>query len=493
MTAHQLKNSILQLAVQGKLVPQDPNDEPASALIERIRSEKARLVKEGRIKKEKPFPPIAEYEVPFDIPNGWVLCRIVDLFNFIDYRGATPLKTHSGIPFVTAKNVKDGYNDYSISEFISIESYEKRKSRGISRKGDILFTTEAPLGNVSIADLEEFSAGQRLITLQSYSDIVELNNDLFVYFLLSGFFKQQLKEKQTGTTVKGIKAEKLKGLLLPLPPLYEQNRIVTHIKQLLPYIAEYDATEKKLTALNKQFPDQLKKSILQAAVQGKLVEQDPHDEPASVLLKKIRIEKERLVKEGKIKKEKPLLPITEGDIPFDVPDSWAWVRLGALLIKLTDGAHHTPKYTESGVPFLSVKDISGGKINFTHTKFISPEEHATLCKRCNPEKGDILLTKVGTTGIPVLIDTDEEFSLFVSVALLKFNQDLLCAEYLVKLIESPLVGVQCTENTRGVGNKNWVMRDIANTMVVLPPLVEQRRIVTKCDELLAIAEQCKER
>jgi type I restriction enzyme S subunit len=160
--------------------------------------------------------------------------------------------------------------------------------------------------------------------------------------------------------------------------------------------------------------------------------------------------------------------------------------LGALLNKLTDGAHHTPKYTESGVPFLSVKDISSGKINLTNTKLISMEEHAELYKRCNPERGDILLTKVGTTGIPVLVDTDDEFSLFVSVALLKFDKHLLCGEYLVKLIESPLVGTQCTENTRGVGNKNWVMRDIANTLVVLPPIAEQRRIVEKIETLMLI-------
>ena len=192
MKAQQLKNSILQLAVQGKLVPQDPNDEPASVLLERICAEKRRLIKEGKIKKDKNESVIyyaskdsgddadnLSYAFhDYDLPNGWVLCRIRDLYNFVDYRGATPTKTSSGVPFVTAKNVKDGYTDYAISEFISIDSYENRKSRGISRKGDILFTTEAPLGNVALADIDEFSAGQRLITLQNYSPSISLNNSL---------------------------------------------------------------------------------------------------------------------------------------------------------------------------------------------------------------------------------------------------------------------------------------------------------------------------
>lgn len=146
---------------------------------------------------------------------------------------------------------------------------------------------------------------------------------------------------------------------------------------------------------------------------------------------------------------------------------------------LTDGTHSTPKYTASGVPFISVKDVSTGNISFSNTKFISVEEHKELSKRCNPQKGDILLTKVGTTGIPVLIDCDEEFSLFVSVALLKFFNTYIDAHYFIYLLKSPLVQLQAMENTRGVGNKNWVLSDIENTLLVLPPLQEQRRIVEK--------------
>ena len=167
----------------------------------------------------------------------------------------------------------------------------------------------------------------------------------------------------------------------------------------------------------------------------------------------------------------------DDEIPFEIPENWVWCRLGSILEKLTDGAHSTPKYTDSGVPFISVKDVSSGVLSFDSAKHISESEHRELYKRCDPKRGDILLTKVGTTGIPVIVDTDEEFSLFVSVAQLRFSHSLLDENYLLLLIQSPLVQQQCTEHTRGVGNKNWVMRDIANTLVAIPPLAEQKRIV----------------
>ena len=246
----QLKKSILQWAVQGKLVPQDENDEPAEALLKRIRAEKEALIKAGKIKRDKHESVIfrrdnSHYEkcgheevciddiLPFEIPSSWQWERLINLYNFIDYRGATPTKISSGIPLVTAKNVKKGFVDYSIAEFISEIEYSTRQSRGISHKGDLLFTTEAPLGNAAIADLEVFSAGQRLITLQQYVTDNIVDNRLMMWFILSDFFQTQLIEHSTGTTVKGIKAEKLKRLLIPIPPISEQKRILQCLTMLL--------------------------------------------------------------------------------------------------------------------------------------------------------------------------------------------------------------------------------------------------------------------
>ena len=229
----------------------------------------------------------------------------------------------------------------------------------------------------------------------------------------------------------------------------------------------------------------LRQAVLQAAIQGKLTKQLPEDGNAKDLLEQIKAEKAKLVKEGKLKKEKPLPEITEEEKPFEIPENWEWVRMGAILEKFTDGTHKTPKYTTKGIPFLSVKDISGGEICFDECRYISEEEHKELYFRCNPEYGDILLTKVGTTGIPVVVDESREFSLFVSVALLKFNKNLLNNKFLTFLLKSPLVQEQAAENTRGVGNKNWVMKDIANTIISMPPHSEQKRIVAKVEELMA--------
>lgn len=233
---------------------------------------------------------------------------------------------------------------------------------------------------------------------------------------------------------------------------------------------------------------QLKNAILQLAIQGKLVPQDPNDEPASVLFEKIQAEKEKLIAEGKIKKTKKTSdkrPLdVEADFPFEIPDSWKWVTLENILYQLTDGTHATPRYTSSGVPFISVKDISNGKLSFENTKYISLEEHFELSKRCKPEKGDILLSKVGTTGIPVAVNTNIEFSIFVSIALLKLFPTLIFSNFLIYAIQSPLVQLQAKANTRGVGNKNWVLSSIGRTIIPLPPLNEQKRIVAKIEELL---------
>jgi putative phosphoribosylformylglycinamidine synthase len=238
-----------------------------------------------------------------------------------------------------------------------------------------------------------------------------------------------------------------------------------------------------------QLADNLRRAVLQAAIEGKL--NDRTNENARDLLAAIQTEKAAQQKTGSLKKTKPLAAISEEEIPFEIPENWVWVRLGELLFQLTDGSHSTPKYTNQGVPFLSVKNISSGKISFEDTKFISKEEHLELTKRCKPEKGDILLSKVGTTGIPVLVKDDIEFSIFVSIALLKFSSHFICPQFLIYFIQSPLVQEQAKQNTRGVGNKNWVLAAIANTTIPLPPLTEQQQIVAKLNRLLTEIDELK--
>lgn len=239
----QLRQSILQLAVQGKLTAkwreENPDVEPASALLEKIKSEKEQLIKEGKIKRQKPLPPISDEEKPFDLPETWEWTRISNIFNFIDYRGKTPRKINMGIRLITAKNVRFGYLQKEPEEFISLKEYEKRMIRGFPKKGDILITTEAPLGNLAILDItENIATGQRLITLQCYMN--EFDNSSLFYFMLSPTFQNFLNMFASGITAKGIKSSKLKEIILPIPPLAEQKIIVGRLKKLMKWCNELE-------------------------------------------------------------------------------------------------------------------------------------------------------------------------------------------------------------------------------------------------------------
>lgn len=373
---------------------------------------------------------------------------------------------------------------------------EPIKAKSYSYDGDYLILpgNGANVG-MSIHYIGKFEAYQRTYLLSKKTNDISFP---YLQIILNAYWKDYNKDKQYGSAIPYIKLGNLENFLVPMTSYKEQERIVAEIEKFEPLIAEYDKLEQQATKLDNEIYDNLKKSILQYAIQGKLVPQDPNDEPASVLLARIRAEKKAQL--GKKYVESYIykgddncyyehingknVDITE-EIPFDLPSSWEWCRLKNLIVSLTDGTHSTPKYTASGVHFISVKDVSSGKLSFDNTKYISLDEHNELKKRCNPQKGDILLTKVGTTGIPVLIDSDIEFSLFVSVALIKFSHENIIPDYLIYLLKSPLVQEQAAENTRGVGNKNWVLSDIEKTLLVLPPLAEQKRIVKKIDEIFA--------
>lgn len=484
MKAQDLKNSILQLAIRGKLVPQDPNDEPADVLYEKIQSEKQKLIKEGKIKKDKPLPPISDDEAPFSIPSSWKWVRLGEIG--YTQTGTTPSKNRpeyfgKDYPFVKPADIDEFGNVNYPDEYLSKLGMEQGR---FIQKQSILMICIGSVGRAGIVNFD-CSCNQQINALTPYLS----DSKYILYVMCSKNFQTQALVNTSQTTLPILNKGKWDHLLIPLPPLDEQKRIVAKIEELEPLVKQYDKAETELSNLNESFPEQLKKSILQYAIQGKLVDQDPNDEPADVLYEKIQSEKQQLIKEGKIKKDKPLPPITDDEVPFPIPSTWKWVRLGDIIFKLTDGTHSTPKYTNQGIPFISVKDLSSGYINFSNTKFISEEEHKILSARCNPERGDLLLTKVGTTGIPVIVDTDRNFSLFVSVALVKLSKSNIDLDFLKFLILSPLVQEQVEENTKGVGNKNWVIKDIASTFFPLPPLAEQKRIVSKVDELMQYCDK----
>ena len=428
-------------------------------------------------------------EVPFDIPESWEWVRLGNIGDWGS--GATPNRTtpeyyNGNIPWLKTGDLNDNYIT-DIPETITELALAKTSVR-LNPIGSVLIAMYgATIGKLGILKIPA-TTNQACCACVPFTDIY---NEFLFYFLMSQ--KVAFVKRGEGGAQPNISKEKIVSTLMPLPPVAEQKRIVEKLRILQPYIDCYAVLEKSDIKLTQSFPEKLKKSILQYAVQGKLVPQDPADEPASVLLERIRAEKEQLIKAGKIKRDKHESVIFRRDnsyyekvdgierciddeLPFEIPESWEWCRLGTILQKLTDGTHSTPKYTARGIPFISVKDISSGKISFERTKFISKTEHELLASRCDPHRDDILLTKVGTTGIPVLVDTDRPFSIFVSVAQLRFSTELLDKFFLIYLLKSPLVQTQCRENTKGVGNKNWVMRDIANTLICIPPLAEQKRI-----------------
>ena len=414
----------------------------------------------------------------FDIPSSWRFVELNHILKFVDYRGKTPHKIDNGIFLITASNIKKGYLDYTRKEYISEEEYLSRQSRGITEKGDILFTTEAPLGNCAINKCEICSCGQRIITFKAYKKGM-LNLKLFMYFILSPHFQKQLLDNCTGTTAKGIKAAKLKHLLIPLPPLAEQHRIVAKIEELQPDIDAYDKTKTKLQAIEQRFPDDMKKSLLQYAIEGKLVPQRKEEGTAEDLLTKIRAEKAQLVKEKKIKKSKPLPAITDDEKPFDIPDSWEWVRLGDVVELQSGQDFPSSKYSDTdtdGIPYIT------GASSFLENGVL--ENRWTRFPKCIATEGDILLVCKGTSG-KVTICNLKKVHIARQIMAIKKNRflDILYVKLFIMANESKL-----TKSARGV--IPGISREtVLNLLFPLPPLFEQHRIVAKLEELLPLCQQ----
>ena len=518
MTGQQLKNSILQMAVQGKLVPQDPNDEPASVLLERIRKEKEQLIKEGKIKKEKnpsyifrgadnlPYEKVGKNEpvciadkVPFEIPESWEWVRISSLGSIVRGSGIKRTETvESGKPCVRYGEL---YTTYHMSfnqvvSFVSEELFERCKHFSY---GDILMTLTGEnkpdiakavvyLGNDLIA------AGGDL----AYWTAHGMNPLYLTYLMASPYVVGRKVNLATGDIIVHISGDKLGTILIPIPPLSEQQRIVDKILEAEVKLAEYTGKENSLNVLQKNFPDALKKSILQWAVQGKLVPQDPNDEPASVLLERIRAEKQKLIAEGKIKKDKHETVIFRRDnshyekldgierciddeIPFDIPDTWEWVRMGSLFMinprniisddtvvgfmpmpLLQDGFSNSHTFEER-----QWKDIKSG---FTH--FANNDVVIAKITPCFQNRKSAVIFDLpngygaGTTELHVLRDYTK----------------ILYMPYFLLFCKTHAFIQDGTKNFTGTAGQQRIGKDfISNYLVPLPPVEEQKRIVQRAN------------
>ncbi len=451
-----LRELILELAERGKLVPQDPNDEPASELLKRIAAEKAELVKQGKIKKQKPLPEISEEEKPFELPEGWEWVTFSHLGYF--FGGKTPSKMKDEywggtIPWVTPKDMKTN---------LIVDSEDKVTPLAIEdgltkvSPGSILFVARSGILRrifpVAITSIE-CTVNQDIKVLSPFfSDI-----SYYIRLMMNGFERYIIENlTKTGTTVESLLFEDFISHPFMIPPFAEQNRILSTVKKLMSLcdqleqqsLTSLDAHQQLVETLlgtltdsqnaeelaenwariSEHFDtlftteasvDALKQTILQLAVMGKLVPQDPNDEPASELLKRIAQEKAQLVKEGKIKKQKPLPPISDEEKPFELPDGWEWCRLNDLFSFITDGDHQAPPKSDTGIPFLVIGNLNKGIVSFDECKYVPIDYYERLDWSRKPCQGDVLYTVTGSYGIPIIVDNNEPFCVQRHVAILK--------------------------------------------------------------------------
>lgn len=490
MNAQQLKNAILQEAITGRLVPQDPNDEPASVLLDKIRKEKAKLVKEGKLKKKDlEEKPISKEEIPFEIPESWEWVRIGDIFIHASGKQQSSKNKNTGNlqKFITTSNLYWGR--FVLDNLKEMYFTDEELITCSAQKGDLLVCEGgAGYGRSAIWD-KDYN-----ICLQNH--VHRLRPVVFglceyAYYLIY-FLKESNRLLSVGTAMPGLSANRLKELLVPLPPLAEQHRIVAKIEELLPKVEEYGKAQEALDKLNAELPERLKKSILQEAITGKLVPQDPNDEPASVLLDKIRKEKAKLVKEGKLKKKDLIeTPISKDEIPFEIPESWEWCKLG-YVAEIARGGSPRPikEYLtdeSNGLNWIKIGDTEkGGKFINSCKEKIKPEG---LKKTRMVHPGDFLLTNSMSFGRPYITNIKgciHDGWLMISPYAGAFDQ-----LYLYYLLSSVFAFKQFSDKVAGAVVQNLNSDKVAASCIPLPPLAEQHRIVAKIEELLTKIDKLK--
>lgn len=494
MTPQELKSSILQLAIQGKLVEQRPEEGTGEELYQQIQAEKKRLIQEGKIKKEKPLPEIAEDEVPFEIPESWKWVRVAQV---VTLNPKNDLDDHLDIAFIPMPCVSDGFRNSHTFEV---------KKWGEIKKG---FTHFAD-GDIGVAKITPCFQNRKSVVFQGLPNgygagttelsIVRVINTTILREYLLWFFKSEYfivngVKSFTGTAgQQRIHKDYLATCLFPLPPLAEQKRIVAQIEQLLPYLDRYEKAWNRLEDFGSRFPADMQKSILQMAIQGKLVEQRPEEGTGEELYQQIQAEKKRLIAEGKIKREKPLPEITEDEIPFEIPEGWKWCRLLDLCSLIGDIDHNMPKSVDKnhGVLFLSAKDLlDDGSINYIdNVKYISNEDYDRLSRKVKPQLGDIVYSRIGAClGKARTVKSEVKFLVSYSCCIIRSIQ--IDVDYLRYYLESPIILAHSVKARQSIGVPDLGMGEIKKYFIALPPLAEQKRIVERLEELLPVCERLK--
>ena len=486
MTPQELKNSILQLAIQGKLVPQHAEEGTAEELYNQIQAEKQKLIKAGKIKKEKPLPGITDDEKPFEIPENWKWVRLKEIV--YNHGQITPINKFSYVDIGSINNAKNSLND---DENIIDAKDAPSRARKIIELGDILYSTVRPyLHNMCIVN-KKFKyqpiASTGFAVMACYFG---LDNKFLFYYLLSPTFDNYANDSKNskGVAYPAINDARLYNGIVPLPPLAEQKRIVAKIEKLLPYVERYEKAYNELQQLNKRFPGDLQKSVLQLAIQGRLVPQCPEEGNAEDLYKQIQAEKQKLIKAGKIKKEKPLPAITDDEKPFEIPNSWKWVRLGDLGFykKGPFGSALTKSmFVPKGNGNAIKKDVKLGKY------YIKREYFEEKMKGFELFAGDIIVSCAGTIGETYVMPDNFERGI-INQALMKIKLfEPTYVSYFLMYFDF-ILKKNAKMNSKGSAIKNIPPFEILKKYLVpLPPLAEQKRIVAKLEEILPLCDKLK--
>lgn len=502
MTAEELKNSILRMAVEGKLTEQYPEDNSAAKFIKDTQNRKEFLIKQKVFKKAKPQEKLTEDDLPFEIPENWKWCQVGDFFSNasgLSYKkGLLAEKSNHMVRILRGGNI--GKESYSFKEDDQFIKRDYVKDSLYLKKGYMItpaVTSLNHIGKIGLIDrdYDDVVVGGFVLMLMPYFD-----NDVASKYFLYAFDTKEHRDAckaithKSGQAFYNLSREKLMNLPVPIPPLEEMSRIVAKIEELMPFVDQYAASSEKLNTLNVTFPDQMKKSILQEAVQGKLVPQDPSDEPASVLLEKIAEEKKKLIKEGKIKKQKKLPPITEDEIPFEIPESWEWVRLGEVANLLSGFAFKSPEFLTNGCyRLLRGINLGVGSTRWDDTVYIDkiPEKLRAYII----EQGDVLLGLDRpwiSDGIRVDIFNGPENTLLVQRVLRIREIGAMINRYIAILLRSQLFKEAVANDTTGISVPHISQRQVSNVIVPLPPLKEQIRIANRVDELIPLAQELRE-
>lgn len=489
MTPQELKSSILQLAVQGRLVEQRPEEGTAEELLKLVTINN---YVEGRRVKEKTITEISNDEMPFSIPDSWVWVKLGNVCTIARGGSPRPIKDYLTTDIDGVNWIKIGDTEKN-GKYIS-STKEKIKPSGISKsrmvhKGDFLLTNSMSFGRPYILNIDGCIHDGWLVISQSSEVFFQ---DYLYWILSSAYAYFQFCGQVSGAVVKNLNSDKVANSVFPLPPLAEQKRIVAKIEELLPYIDRYEKAWSKLEDFNKRFPGDMQKSVLQMAIQGKLVEQRPEEGTGEELYRQIQAEKQSLIKSGKIKKEKPLPEISEDEIPFDIPDSWKWVRLGCILSVY--GGKRIPagrKLTETntGHIYIRVSDMKNGTVLTDNLLFVPNDIYDSISKYII-NKEDVYITVAGTIGrvgkIPSELDGANLTENADRLVFSSVNQD-----WLIQTLDSPLIKEQIAEATTKVGQPKLAIKRIQELCIPLPPLAEQKRIVQKLEEILPLCEKLK--